>query len=331
MAKNAGKGKQKKSPSPASGGSAANKPSAKKQMDLRCVPLLGPNALRYCHLLAGPQRFPLCGIPDDDVEPSEKALMYAKGDFTTGNANGLFGFVAVAPTPANDSNCVYYSDSTTVDTAITTTTTATHAKVKLLANGRYAAASFDTGAVDSPGKIRARMVAGLLRVRCLTAPINATGQLVGLAPRDHATTNGLTETTMADNVEARSFSIPSIVSSKDWVNLVYHPLPEDSEFKGTSGNFAWGQAPILAFVIKSSSAQSFEWEFYQAVEFVGTSALSVTPSVADPAGYSAVQMAISSQPETFRPWIGTSEQMAEKLSIRASGALATMSGLCMTR
>jgi len=251
-------------------------------------------AADYLKSLEDPFSGKVACVPSEFNFPSLKHSVTAYGTFTTGTLG--VGFVSVQPfqiafngIPSTGSpGPVNYS------TAIFTGTTFSPA-----ATTGVGEAQTDTPytSVLTSAQIETRLVSCGLRVRNVTPMLNRGGSLVGIEELNHQSlqVNGfnLSISMMEDTAAAMS------ATSDDWQSVTYHPQ-SPTEISWYTGFTAYGVVPtnydFMGFIAQAppSTPQTYEWQVTGCFEAKGTSVQGLTPSHSDPAGFAAVQNAVSS-------------------------------------
>lgn len=277
-------------------------------------------AAQYAQSLANPFTGPLASVPDFPSVPSRRLRVYSRGFFSTGTAN--IGYVCAAPPMASraDVDSVWYSSSSYAGTTFNTNT-ATVGVLSGRTNSDYNDADYGAGTL-----LRGRIVSSGLRIRYSATNLNRGGTVLGLITPNHNLLNGITFN-VADNYECSARFTPST----KWQTLNYCPVAQDElmydVFCGAA-NASINPFPYMGFIVQSPEPTipiTFQFEFYSVLEVQGINARGLVPSLADPAGFAAVQTA--AQMSMMRPHEKTPELSAKALVDHAHQVAAhTLSG-----
>jgi len=119
-----------------------------------------------------------------------------------------------------------------------------------------------------------------------------------------------------------------------WTSVVYHPIDEDENdwYTGTDVGQNDTQVPFAQYTLcamvsaAGSLAQTYEFEVYATLEYVGNNARSTTPSPSDLQGMSNAQAA-SSSIEYKKPYVGDRAPLVQeqlwKATVAGAGTIAT--------
>ena len=277
-------------------------------------------ASQYAQSLANPFTGPLASIPDFPSVPSRRLRVYSRGFFSTGTAN--IGFICASPPMASrsDVDSVWYSGSSYAGTSFQTNT-ATAGVLSGTTNSDYANAEFGAGTL-----LRGRIVSSGLRIRYSATNLNRGGTVLGLITPNH---NLLTTMTfnVADNYECSARFTPST----KWQTVTYCPISQTEllyDIYCGSPNAAVAPFPYMGFIVQSPQPAvpiTFQFEFFTVLEVQGINARGLVPSLADPAGFAAVQTA--AQMSMMRPHEKSPDQASKSLVEHAHHVAAqTLSG-----
>jgi len=182
-----------------------------------------------------------------------------------------------------------------------------------------------------PTGIKGRIVAFGLRIRYASTELNRGGIVLGIQTPNHTTLTGLNFSGI-DSYECSGRFRPG----QSWITTLYCPAYQEelvySSNLGSqsSADFTVGyvRQPILGFNISSPAAATslnFEYEAFGIYEFQGRDVRGMLPSLADPAGFAAVQT--TAQSSMMRPHQGSSVSNAQRLVTAAhSVAHQTLTG-----
>jgi len=291
--------------------SAANETSkSRKSQGVYQPSELSRVAAEYALALGNPFDGPLATIPDFPSVPSRRMRCFSRGTFSTGT--GGFGFCIADPYAfaANDLNSIFKTDATYASASGLTATAIGAGVQGATSNSDYASAAF--GATT---RIRGRIVAFGLRIRYLSTELNRGGIVLGVQTPNHTNLTGLTFAQL-DAYECAARFRPN----QGWFTALYCPAYDFelvySDSMGSQGGVfsAYTSYPILGFDIMSPSAATtigFEYECFGLYEFQGQAVRGMVPSMADPAGFAAVQT--TAQSTMMRPHTGSSSAHAQKL------------------
>ena len=263
-------------------------------------------ATQYAQSLANPFTGPLASVPDFPSVPSRRLRVYSRGFFSTGTAN--IGFVCAAPPMASraDVDSVWYSSSSFAGTYFDTNTASVGAWSGRT-NSDYSNADYGPGTL-----LRGRIVSSGLRIRYSATNLNRGGTVLGLVTPNH---NLLTSITfnVADNYECSARFTPST----KWQTLNYCPVTQEElmfDIYCGAANGTTSPFPYMGFIVQSPEPTipiTFQFEYYSVLEVQGINARGLVPSLADPAGFAAVQTA--AQMSMMRPHEKTPEASAKAL------------------
>jgi hypothetical protein len=228
---------------------------------------------------------------------------------------------------ANNGSGVVKTDSTYTDVNGLMSNTGTGI-VAAQSNSDYSGADYG----KTSGLIKGRIVAFGLRIRYSSTELNRGGIALGIQTPNHTPLPGLNFTSI-DGFECSGRFRPG----QQWLTVLYCPAyQEELVYDSTLGSpagveFSSGtyvRQPILGFNVSSpdpSISISFEYEAFGVYEFQGRNVRGMLPSVADPAGFAAVQT--TAQSTMMRPHSGSSSAHAQKLLTAAhSVAHQTLTG-----
>lgn len=275
-------------------------------------------AMRYMATLCNPfEAEPGACVPCDLFPiPSQKIRAFTRGNFQLGTSG--FGFIQCSPTAANDGVAARFSTSTTSMAVSTLVSVATN-----IGQAQMAQLPYTTAQVTAPGSVQARIVACGVRVRYAGTEGGRSGTVVSYEDQDHAPTEGLTFLT-AQQAPSAVITRPSGDGSWDGTVCLSGPVtPGELEFQslvypcqGVSSQTAGG-APIL-IIIQGVAGDTYNFEVFEHLEYIGTAVGAKTPSNADTDQYGKIIQSTKEiaavQPLTPGSGPGLFERFAKKVS-----------------
>lgn len=136
---------------------------------------------------------------------------------------------------------------------------------------------------------RFKLVGAGLRVRYVGTELNRGGRIVGYTCPLGEDLYSLSFDELASYPGAMVYSV-----DRSWKQIAYKPAsPADNDYKTVSNSYSWVQS-IMAFAVKSTASNEFEYEVVTFYEFISNPAVnkvveSMTPTSSDIVGLSAVQ------------------------------------------
>lgn len=235
----------------------------------------------YCHALCNPFEAAPCGVPLSPIVSTQKTKVYAKGTAYTGSSG--IGSITARPghAIANDSTCVYYTDSAYAGSTISTTIAA--GTLGASTNSPFASANFGPGF----DQVSARIVAFGLRFRYSGTELNRGGSKVCLVDPTHNAIGGKSEAEMLADPQAKKLPV-----TRQWTSLIMQPILS-TEYEFRDSTFGNGYMGVLLISPDTSVNMPFEFEAYGIFEFQGSIARAQTHTLADPTGFAAVQSVAS--------------------------------------
>lgn len=215
-------------------------------------------------------------IPSSFPLASQKVHIFKRGTMVCGTTG--FGFVLTGPNMSNDVNCITATQATSVGGASTTLNAYTNLLTVPNSKSPFANADFTANAVQG------RIVSCGLRIRYVGRQDAMNGVVQSLEAPDHQDLNPYTFNSLG-GFEQQTRKRPD----GDWHYVQYSgPIaPTDIEFVNTPAFFASG-AGFLCHSVKGSAGDSYEWELWTNMEFIGTVAVGKTANHVDEQGYGKV-------------------------------------------
>lgn len=270
---------------------------------LACTKPFAPSAIGAC-------------VPTTPAIPTQKVRLYNRGVVTIGT-NGE-GWVAVAPTLANDENVCFYTKSgwagSTIDAAVPL---AGGTGVQQFDKGPYS--SLDLNKIDEDTGVplvSGRIVSCALSMTYTGTELDRGGELVCYADADHSSVQGMSFGEVSSLATAE-VDAPGPNREKCWQVLhgvhpheFTFPLPStyddlnDAKIKRTFP-YCRGQtvvnvlqgAPIMCAYVTGKAGATYRWEIIQHVEYVGQlTETQLSPTESDPSGFNLVQSALGTLP-----------------------------------
>lgn len=240
---------------------------------------LSDPTLRYIAALYDPRQcYEAASVPVQS-QYSQKSRIFVRGQLSTGTTG--YGFITAKPNAANDNGSVTYTGPTSVMTsatllsAATLTTTADN-------NSSYASAAI-TGASNT---LTTRIVAAGLYVRYAGTELNRGGDILLFEEPNHLNAQSYSFNSMLGQDATKRIPVTS-----EWVHVSFTPnTVAEATFVGSQYGPFNSNSNCLAIALASAtaSAQPFDFEYYQHVEYVGSTARSSTVSFDDVVGHSLV-------------------------------------------
>lgn len=258
-------------------------------------------------------------VPTYPSRPSYKVRGFLRGVATVGT-NG-YGFVAIAPTLANDTPCAYFSTSTFNSTSLTlavSTAMAGTASANMI-NLPYNRTTLTTNASANglPAAI-GRIVTSGLSIKYIGTELNRSGNVVCFVDPDHGNCNGKSYNDIISRSETE-ISTPGSDRDKCWVSI-YGQNPIETSYPDIAASLSfaevalrttypfssleaistaaaadsgYGAIPMIAW-FTGVAGQTFQFEVVSHVEYIGQNAEAyVSPNIVDPDGFNLVQTAAS--------------------------------------
>jgi len=220
-------------------------------------------------------------IPSDYPLKSQKVHAFVRGTMVLGTTG--VGFVNARPTSGSETVCVRSTTSTSVGTIATVCSAFTNITPSAMAKLPYSITDFSTGLVQ------ARLVSAGLRIRYTGREDARNGIISSVEAQDHEDQDSVTPSALF-NKENLERTRPEY----DWTCINYSgPVaPGDIEYSNsptpTGGNY------IFSHVVEGVAGDTYEWEFFQSLEYIGTKAVGKTDSHSDIVGYNKVQEVVKS-------------------------------------
>lgn len=280
---------------------------------------LSPCARDYAFSLRDPFDGPLACVPSSYPPiPTLKMRIFSRGIGTIGTAG--YGFVMVVPRrmAANDIGGAYYSGATFPDAKFPASLSGTGVSVAN-SNAPFAYAALGSG---TPTSVTAqyRIVSVGVRSWFTGTELNVSGESMGFRHPDNDSIVGLT---YSDLLAFDSTRRVSESSARPVLETLWIPVkPTELEFVGTIDDVA-----PLGHLRAGVAGQTFSWECYALMEYIGRSVPGKSSSHADPAGFAAVLTAAQNEGDT---WIGSARAAGASLVNAASRGLSALSGAAGT-
>lgn len=296
--------------------SSAQKPPAETMVALtEC-------AAKYAIAIADPWNSRALGacVPHPPARLSRKCTSFTRGIITIGS--GGYGFIAVAPTIANDTASIYYSGATYAGNIIDASNAPFVGVIKATQpNIPYTADQVTTVDTNGVTAVRGRVVSSALSLKYIGTELTRGGRVMCYSSPDHSNINNFDAADLGARSES-DFSTPSYEREKCWT-VSYGILDNEWEYSDANNDVSFDEAylerafplskgqrltgltedassgaVIMGALITGVPSNTFEFEVVQHLEYVGALAESaMTESSADPAGLALVQSAAA---RTFR-------------------------------
>jgi len=288
--------------------------------------------MRYMATLANPfQAEPGACVPCDLFPlPSQKIRVFSRGTFQLGTTG--FGFIVAAPMSIKDGGACTFTTSTSVLASNQAFSAATNTGSAQFLQLPYALA--DLGGTS----VQARVVALGLRVRYAGAESTRSGTVVCYEDQDHQgiIASGATFLSLQQYPSATvarpsgdgtwdgevCSSGPCTPPELEFVSLAYPNVPS-----GVSQTLA--NSGYLAIGIKGNAADSYDFELFEHIEYIGTSVTAKTPSNADTDQYGKIIQA-SKEISNVRPLTPElAPSLFERFAAKVSESLPQLIGMGM--
>lgn len=283
------------------------------------MPTLSECAARYAVAIADPWSPSAEGacVPTHPSRPSQKVTAYRKGKVVIGDDG--YGFVAVAPSLANDQPCIWHTNSDTFLGSVAACSAdmpATGVGTAALSNNPYSYADFvdvSIGRYSVP--VSGRIVSAGLSVEYTGTELDRAGNTVCFVDPDHQSVAGLSysdietrrESSYETNAAARmkcavsasgltenelQYTDPSYLSNSNQQILTTFPY---SQPLSTSGAYdLYLGAPMMIIWVTGVKGSTWHYEYVQHSEFIGSKCDPVlTSNVTDAKGFELVSSAAS--------------------------------------
>jgi hypothetical protein len=240
-------------------------------------------AMDYFSSLAAPFETPggVCIPAEVFPLPSQKIKTFLKGRFQAGTTG--IGFITVSPIVTNSGAVI--TSSTALSVGAPATQFNAFTAVQTLTMPQF---PFDEVA-RTAGGYNSRIVSYGIRIKYIGKLMDRNGVTTSLEEPDHKNMYSLTTTpSNLDRVNGHPQSHLSRVGGEVWDSEIFYsgPVsPAEIEFSNTP--FPLGQY-ISIICVQGEPGDSYEFEYVQHTEVIGTLAIAKTPSHADPATFGKV-------------------------------------------
>lgn len=243
-------------------------------------------AMRYLSSLWDPFEGPIDAcVPVSPGIPSQRVRAWARGAGATGSSN--FGFVLARHSIANDVSGCSVSGLAYTGTAGTTFVPSGTGIGQNPPNVPYATANIGLGGVNS---VEARIVSYGIRVRYTGTELNCGGTMIAFAePDNNPIDNNYTYNSLLNQEGSRRFA----VKCGEWVECCWIPSGGSSntalQFTTTlSGNYN-----IVIALQTAVASQTFDFEYFINLEYIGTGARGKIATHIDTMGTEAILGALN--------------------------------------
>jgi len=245
-------------------------------------------AMRYMATMCNPfEAEPGACVPCDLFPlPSQKIRAFSRGTFALGTTG--FGYIVVNPTSANDPVVANFTTSSSVMTSITAFNAVTNLGTTRLQTLPYSATQIQTA-----GSVQSRMVSCGLRVRYAGTEAGRGGTVCCYEEQDH---NSLATQTYLTIQQAPSAIISRPAGDGSWDGTVCSSgptSPQELEFS----SYIYPNAPVqpsavdagyMIIVIAGTAGDSYNFEIFEHIEYIGSAVVAKTPSHADTDQYGKI-------------------------------------------
>lgn len=232
-------------------------------------------SIQYASILADPMRSPVGGcVPFGFPVPTLKTKVFTRGTFNLGTTG--IGYIIARPTFANNVTAITASSGTTVMTEATTLSAATNLNTFTLSQLPYTSSQ-----ITGPPILATRVVGAGLYWRYKGSESGRNGRVVPLEEPDHNDLSAMTSAQILQYLNTKAERPPP---DGEWHCVKWSGPVDATEAQLTPQSTAYVEYS-LGGVISGTAADSYEFEFYEHVEYGGVT-IGTTPSHADANGYS---------------------------------------------
>lgn len=254
------------------------------------VPKVEMCTAEYASALLDPEHTPagVC-IPAGFPLPSQKIKSTCRGTFalgTTGQGHLIFNLQAT-----NDGIAVTATGATSVGTDATVISAFTN-----LATTSFSNLPYSTAQIVTSTSVAARVVAACIKIRYSGREDGRNGIISMLEDPDSHSVNGLTGTQFKAQTNTMS-ARPAADESWAQINYSGPTKPSDVEFLNVAQPTSNGVAAFtsaIGFYINGAALDTYEFEGWIHLEYIGSPTSGRTPSHSDTEGYGKVLAAVKS-------------------------------------
>lgn len=282
-------------------------------------------------------------VPTFPSMPSQKAKGFVRGTAQIGTTG--FGFVAISPTVANDTNCIYFSDSSYTGFAIS----------DILAPGVNGVAvanlPFPSSVINqanSGQRATGRIVGAELTVQYTGTMLKRSGMFYGFTDPNHNSVNGYGVTTVGTKQTARvvanhgqrvSVSIAAVRPDETeypkydgYATATENAGNRNYPFSDSAGSSPGAGSLISCIVFTGEAGETVQFEYHQHCEFTGSACAGrLTENDIDTPGFQAVNTAVNQAQQSSSqsdPYQSVADNLA-KFGYTAGRAMRGMSEMYM--
>jgi len=237
-------------------------------------------------------------VPQGFPMPSQKVRAFIRGVVTTNTTGSGLGYLLFYPALANDAVCVR---ATTGGANAAVSTTPLNNALYPTANNAISKLPYSTAQLTA-GVIEARFISGCIRVRYSGKESTRAGSLTLLETPDHEDIYPLSYADI-NQYEAATTTRPT--GEGEWAQINWSGPAKSAELNYTNFPVASGTlntvtgvytpaAPIVIFIGGGDSTipQTYDYEAWVNIEYIGKVAVGKTPGDIDAVGFGKVQQAV---------------------------------------
>lgn len=222
-------------------------------------------------------------IPSSFPLKSQKVHAFIRGEMVVGT--GGVGFVLIRPSCVNDVNITTSTTVTSAGTNATVMSAFSNKQAVRMLKLPYASADMTNG------DIQARLVSAGLRIRYTGRQDSLNGTISTVESPDHEDLHSLTP------IQLGSYEMMEKVRpGPDWTFCNYSGPVKPSDIEFTSNTQPLGtDLYVFCHMVNGTAGDTYEFEYYQNLEYIGRSSVGKTQNHTDPVGYGKIQQVVKTQ------------------------------------